>query len=76
MSLLSAVNEINVRPTKEAFVKAQGILLQAIADQSRQNKAIMVKVIAGGKKMKNESVDYSDYSGSGSASFLDSIVIK
>ena len=76
MGLFSTVNEICVRPQKEAYVKAQGILLQAIADQSRQNKAIMAKVIAGGKKMKNESYDYTNESYSGSESFLDSIVIK
>ena len=76
MALLSSVNEIIMRPLKEDFVKAQGILLQALADQSRQNKAIMVKVIAGGKKMKNESYDYTNESYSGSESFLDSIVIK
>ena len=76
MGLFSTVNEICVRPQKEAYVKAQGILLQAIADQSRQNKAIMAKVIAGGKKMKNESYDYTNESYSGSESFLDSVVIK
>lgn len=76
MGLLSSVNEIIMRPLKEDFVKAQGILLQALADMSRQNKAIMVKVIAGGKKMKNESYDYTNESYSGSESFLDSIVIK
>lgn len=76
MGLLSVLNEVAVRPGKEYMVKAQGILLQAMADQSRQNKAIMVKVIAGGKKMKNESYDYTNESYSGSESFLDSIVIK
>ena len=76
MGLFSTVNEICVRPQKEAYVKAQGILLQAMADMYRQNKAIMVKVIAGGKKMKNESYDYTNESYSGSESFLDSIVIK
>lgn len=76
MGLFSTINEIVVRPSKEYYVKAQGILLQALADQSRQNKAIMVKVIAGGKKMKNESYDYTNESYSGSESFLDSIVIK
>ena len=76
MGLLSVLNEVAVRPGKEYMVKAQGILLQAMADMSRQNKAIMVKVIAGGKKMKNESYDYTNESYSGSESFLDSIVIK
>lgn len=76
MGLFSTLNEICVRPQKEAYVKAQGILLQAMADMYRQNKAIMVKVIAGGKKMKNESYDYTNESYSGSESFLDSIVIK
>lgn len=76
MGLFSTINEIVVRPSKEYYVKAQGILLQAMADMSRQNKAIMVKVIAGGKKMKNESYDYTNESYSGSESFLDSIVIK
>ena len=76
MGLLSVLNEVAVRPGKEYMVKAQGILLQAMADMSRQNKAIMVKVIAGGKKTKNESYDYTNESYSGSESFLDSIVIK
>lgn len=58
---------------KEYVVTATGMYLQALTDESRQNKAIMVKVIGGGKKMMKESYDMgSNYTGS----FLDGVVLK
>ena len=60
------------------FTQANGIYLQAITDRKRQAKAIMVKVIGGGKKMTNESYDYdNDYDGvAETANYFDSIVLK
>ena len=56
-----------------ASIVAQGIILQAIKDNAAQCKAIMAKVIAGGKKMTEESVDYGHGS---TGSFLDSVVVR
>ena len=59
------------------FTQANGIYLQAITDRKRQAKAIMVKVIGGGKKMTNESYDYNDYEGvAETANYFDNIVLK
>ena len=63
------------RTNREYIVQANAAYLQALADRSRQNKAIMVKVIAGGKKMQRESYDYNNESYS-TGSFLDSVVLK
>ena len=64
--------------TANCFTQANGIYLQAITDRKRQAKAIMVKVIGGGKKMTNESYDYdNDYDGvAETANYFDSIVLK
>lgn len=59
------------------YTQANGIYLQAITDRKRQAKAIMVKVIGGGKKMTNESYDYNDYEGvAETANYFDNIVLK
>ena len=63
------------RTNREYIVQANAAYLQALADRSRQNKAIMTKVIAGGKKMQRESYDYTNESYS-TGSFLDSVVLK
>ena len=64
--------------TANCYTQANGIYLQAITDRKRQAKAIMVKVIGGGKKMTNESYDYdNDYDGvAETANYFDSIVLK
>lgn len=63
--------------TSNCFTQANGIYLQAITDRKRQAKAIMVKVIGGGKKMTNESYDYNDYEGvAETANYFDNIVLK
>ena len=65
-----------LKTEKEAIVQANGAYLQALKDNASQNKAIMVKVISGSKKMQNESYDYTNESYDGSGSFLDSVVLK
>ena len=74
---VSALVEVTsfVRTNREYIVQANAAYLQALADRSRQNKAIMTKVIAGGKKMQRESYDYTNESYS-TGSFLDSVVLK
>lgn len=63
--------------TSNCYTQANGIYLQAITDRKRQAKAIMVKVIGGGKKMTNESYDYNDYEGvAETANYFDNIVLK
>ena len=77
-AMLSYLSEITslYRNHKEYCVQAKGAYLQALAQRSRQWKAVMTKVIAGGKKM-NESYNYTNESTSyGSGSFLDSVTIK
>ena len=64
-----------LRNQKEFLVSAEGIYLQALKDECAQSKAIVAKVIAGGKKMQRESYDYyedNNYTGS----HLDAIVAK
>lgn len=63
-----------LRSTREYTVQAMGACLQALKDRSSQYKAIMVKVISGSKKMREESYNYSESYGSGS--FLDEVVLK
>ena len=78
LSLVTSINE-GVKFTSNCYTQANGIYLQAITDRKRQAKAIMVKVIGGGKKMTNESYDYDDddYEGvAESANYFDSIVLK
>lgn len=74
---VAAIVEVTsfTRTNREYIVQANAAYLQALADRSRQNKAIMVKVIAGGKKMQRESYDYTNESYS-TGSFLDSVVLK
>ena len=74
----TSINE-GVKFTSNCYTQANGIYLQAITDRKRQAKAIMVKVIGGGKKMTNESYDYDDddYEGvAETANYFDSIVLK
>ena len=64
-----------LRNQKEFLVSAEGIYLQALKDECAQSKAIVAKVIAGGKKMQRESYDYyedNNYTGS----YLDTVVIR
>lgn len=61
------------KKASQYFVQANGIYLQALADNCRQCKAIMAKVVAGGKKL-TESTSYSE--GSSTGSFLESVVLK
>ena len=79
LSLVTSINE-GVKFTANCFTQANGIYLQAITDRKRQAKAIMVKVIGGGKKMTNESYDYDDdddYEGvAESVNYFDNIVLK
>lgn len=74
--VVSAMDELKF--ASNCFTQANGIYLQAITDRKRQAKAIMVKVIGGGKKMTNESYDYDDdYEGvAETANYFDSIVLK
>ena len=74
---MGIISEIisDMRNQKEFMVQGSSAYLQALADRSRQNKAIMAKVIAGGKKMQRESYDYTNESYS-TGSFLDSVVLK
>ena len=74
---VSALVEVTsfVRTNREYIVQANAAYIQALADRSRQNKAIMTKVIAGGKKMQREYYDYTNESYS-TGSFLDSVVLK
>lgn len=64
--------------TSNCYTQANGIYLQAVTDRKRQAKAIMVKVIGGGKKMTNESYDYDDdYEGvAETANYFNNIVLK
>lgn len=77
-ALLSYLTEITslYRNHKEYCTQANGAYLQALADRSRQWKAVMTKVIAGGKKMNESYEGYSESASYGSGSFLDSVVIK
>ena len=64
-----------LRNQKEILVSANGIYLQALKVKCAQSKAIVAKVIAGGKKMQRESYDYyedNNYTGS----YLDTVVIR
>ena len=76
--LVSLASEISnlLKVEKESIVQANGAYLQALKDNANQNKAIMVKVISGSKKMQRESYDYTNESYDGSGSFLDSVVLK
>jgi|GEM_PF-3370882 len=73
IAFITAVSDHVLKPYASACVTGQGIVLQAIKDNVSQNKAIMAKVIAGGKKMTEESVDYGHGS---TGSFLDSVVVR
>lgn len=77
MGFASEISSL-IKSHREFVVQATGGYLEALKDRSRQEKAIMVKVIAhsDSKKMKRESYDYTNESYSGSGSFLDSIVLK
>ena len=60
---------------RECIISANGIYMQALKDKCSQDKAIVAKVIAGGKKMQRESYDYyedNNYTGS----YLDTVVIR
>lgn len=75
---LSYYSEITslYRNHKEYMIQFKGAFLQALTQRSRQWKAVVAKVVAGGKKM-NESYNYTNESTSyGSGSFLDSVTIK
>lgn len=74
--VVSTMDELKF--ASNCFTQANGIYLQAITDRKRQAKAIMVKVIGGGKKMTNESYDYDDnYEGvAETANYFDNIVLK
>lgn len=73
--VVSTMDELKF--ASNCFTQANGIYLQAITDRKRQAKAIMVKVIGGGKKMTNESYDYNDYEGvAETANYFDNIVLK
>ena len=75
VSLASEISNL-LKVEKESIVQANGAYLQALKDNANQNKAIMVKVISGAKKMQRESYDYTNESYDGSGSFLDSVVLK
>lgn len=70
--VLSYITEITslYRNHKEYAIQAKGAFLQALTERSRQYKAIVAKVIAGSKKITEESYDYSS-----GGSFLDSVTI-
>lgn len=61
---------------EEYCTQATGAYLQALSDRNRQWKAVVAKVIAGGKKMVEEGASLTDGTLSGGGSFLDSVVIK
>lgn len=61
---------------EEYCTQATGAYLQALSDRNRQWKAVVAKVIAGGKKMVEEGASLTDDALGGSGSFLDSVVIK
>lgn len=61
---------------EEYCTQATGAYLQALSDRNRQWKAVVAKVIAGGKKMVEEGASLTDGALGGSGSFLDSVVIK
>lgn len=61
---------------EEYCTQATGAYLQALSDRNRQWKAVVAKVIAGGKKMVEEGASLTDGTLGGSGSFLDSVVIK
>ena len=73
ITALNLTSECVFQTMANASIVAQGIILQAIKDNAAQCKAIMAKVIAGGKKMTEESVDYGHGS---TGSFLDSVVVR
>lgn len=76
---LSAVIDLHVtwtnyiKKSKEYCVQAGAAYLTALKDKRTQYKAIVAKVIAGGKKMQRESYDYSDYT---NGSYLESVIIR
>ena len=75
--LLNVIVTLNgfVKSASEYATSANGIYMQALKDKCSQDKAIVAKVIAGGKKMQRESYDYSEdnnYTGS----YLDTVVIR
>lgn len=61
---------------EEYCTQATGAYLQALSDRNRQWKAVVAKVIAGGKKMVEEGASLTDGTLGGGGSFLDSVVIK
>ena len=75
--LLNVIVTLNgfVKSASEYATSANGIYMQALKDKCSQDKAIVAKVIAGGKKMQRESYDYyedNNYTGS----YLDTVVIR
>ena len=75
--MLNVIVTLNgfVKSASEYVTSANGIYMQALKDKCSQDKAIVAKVIAGGKKMQRESYDYSEdnnYTGS----YLDTVVIR
>lgn len=60
---------------KDYYTQAVGAYLTAVKDKTAQYKAIIAKVIAGGKKMQNESYNYSDY-GYNNGSYIESVIIR
>lgn len=76
--ILGIVSEANslAKDYSSYQVQANGIVLQALSDKNRQAKAIMVKVIGGGKKV-NESAEYGDNEGvTESVNYFDKVVLK
>lgn len=61
---------------EEYCTQATGAYLQALSDRNRQWKAVVAKVIAGGKKMVEEGASLTDGTLGGGGSFLDGVVIK
>lgn len=76
LGLVSEANSL-AKDYSSYQVQANGIVLQALSDKNRQAKAIMVKVIGGGKKVNNESADYGDGEGvTESVNYFDKVVLK
>ena len=65
-----------LRHEKDYYTQAVGAYLTAVKDKTAQYKAIIAKVIAGGKKMQNESYNYSDYGYNNNGSYIESVIIR
>lgn len=78
---LSAYTDLFVTVTnynkkfKEYIVQGGSAYLTALKDKRTQYKAIIAKVIAGGKKMQRESYNYSDYDYN-NGSYIESVIIR